>query len=70
VAVTLENHHRGSHRASDGEPDSEVDMRGTHDVRKVDLTIEFAAKLHRTALNVVMAAFLILGHGDGFPPSA
>lgn len=69
VAVTFEYHHRGSIRSSDGGPESEVHMKGRHDVRKFGLLVEFAARIsHRICL--VTAAFLILGYGNGSSPSA
>jgi hypothetical protein len=69
VAVTFDYHHRGSRRSSDGGPESEVLMKGRHDVRKFDLLVEFAARIaHRICL--VTAAFLILGYGNGSSPSA
>jgi len=69
VAVAFEYHHRGSTRSSDGEPESGVHMTRTHDVRKFDLVVEFAARISRVVC-VVTAAFLVLGYGDGSSPSA
>jgi len=70
VAVALEYHHRGSFRASAGEPESEVLMGGKHDVRKIDLRVDFAVWLRNLVLAAATAAFVILGYGDGFPPFA
>jgi len=67
--IPVEYHHSGPTRSSDGGSESEVLTKGTHDVRKFDLLVEFAARISRVVC-VVTAAFLVLGYGDGSSPSA